>query len=204
MEYLPIEGLPSFIKNSLDTAYGKDNKAIKEKRMVGIQALSGTGSLRMGFEFFSEFYPGVKTVLIPNPSWPNHKNCVSKTGMKVAEYRYYDNMNKGLDFKGLMEDIERAEDGSIVLLHVCAHNPTGCDPSIKQWDEIHRLVKKKNHFPFFDMAYQGFASGDLDKDAYPLRKFASEGDKIALAQSYAKSFGLYGQRVGCLSIMTEK
>ena len=102
MEYLPIEGLPSFIKNSLDTAYGKDNKAIKEKRMVGIQALSGTGSLRMGFEFFSEFYPGVKTVLIPNPSWPNHKNCVSKTGMKVAEYRYYDNKNKGLDFKGLM------------------------------------------------------------------------------------------------------
>jgi len=203
MEYLPIEGLAGFISKSLEVAYSKDNKALKEKRMVGIQALSGTGSLRLGFEFFNEFYPGPKTVLIPNPSWPNHKNVAAKAGMKHAEYRYYNNGTKSLDMNGMLEDLDRAENGSVVVLHVCAHNPTGCDPSKSQWDDIYHLFKKKNHFPFFDMAYQGFASGDLEKDSYGLRRFSNEGSRLALAQSYAKNFGLYGQRVGCLSLQCE-
>jgi aspartate aminotransferase len=204
MEYLPIEGLTSFIQKSLEVAYSKDNKALQEKRIVGVQALSGTGSLRVGFEFFNEFYPGPKKVLIPNPSWPNHKNCVARSGMTFGEYRYYDNNTKSLDMNGMLEDLDRAEDNSIVLLHVCAHNPTGMDPSKSQWDDIYNVVKKKSHFPFFDMAYQGFATGDLEKDSWALGRFSDEGMKLALAQSYAKNFGLYGQRVGCFSILTDK
>lgn len=201
MEYMPIEGLASFIQNSLICAYSKQNKALQEKRIAGIQALSGTGSLRVGFEFLNEHYQGPKKVLIPDPSWPNHKNCVERAGMTQATYRYYDRKNKNLDLKGLLEDLDKAENGSVILLHVCAHNPTGMDPNKSQWQEIHNLIKKKKHFPFFDMAYQGFASGDLEKDAYALRLFADSGMNLALAQSYAKNFGLYGQRVGCFSLI---
>jgi len=204
MEYLPIEGLSGFINKSLEVAYSKNGSALKEKRICGIQALSGTGSLRLGFEYLNEFHLGPKTVLLPNPTWPNHKNVIVKAGMKTAEYRYYDNGKKQLNMNGMLEDLDRAENNSVVLLHVCAHNPTGLDPSQKQWDEIYRVIQKKNHFPFFDMAYQGFASGDLEKDSYGLRRFSDNGVKLALAQSYAKNFGLYGQRVGCLSFLCDK
>jgi aspartate aminotransferase len=202
-EYLPIEGLQGFIKNSLKVAYAEDNKALKEERIVGIQALSGTGSLRIGMEFFSLNYPGAKTVFIPNPSWPNHKNIVARSGMEFKEYRYYDTKTKTLNMDGMLEDLDRAQDKSIVILHVCAHNPTGMDPSESQWEDIYKVVTKKNHLPFFDMAYQGFASGDLVKDSFALRKFANNGVKLALAQSYAKNFGLYGQRIGCFSLVCD-
>jgi aspartate aminotransferase len=199
-EYLPIEGLPGFIKQSLKLAYTDSNKALKEERIAGIQGLSGTGSLRIGFEFFAEHYTGPKTILIPNPSWPNHKNIVARSQLQHKEYRYYDFKNKTLDINGLLEDLDKAEERSIVILHVCAHNPTGMDPSQSQWKDILSVVQKKKHFPFFDMAYQGFSSGDLNKDAYALRLFADQGLHLALAQSYAKNFGLYGQRVGCFSV----
>lgn len=204
MEYLPIEGLTGFISKSLVCAYGNDNKALKEKRLIGMQALSGTGSLRVGFEFFSEFYPGPKKVLIPKPSWPNHKNCVTRAGMTFEEYKYYKPETKSLDWDGMMSDFDKAEDGTIVVLHVCAHNPTGIDPSQSQWGDMLKLFKKKKHLPFFDMAYQGFASGDLEKDSYGLRLFANDGIRMALAQSYAKNFGLYGQRTGCISMLTDR
>jgi aspartate/tyrosine/aromatic aminotransferase len=204
MEYLPIEGLSGFIQCSLEMGYGKDNLALKEKRIAGIQALSGTGSLRIGFEFLNSFYNGPKTVLVPNPSWPNHKNVIHKSGMQTADYRYYDQKNKKLDYNGMMEDFDKAPEGTVVVLHVCAHNPTGLDPTNTQWDDMSKIFKKKKLFPFFDMAYQGFASGDLDRDSYGLRKFANEGIKLALAQSYAKNFGLYGQRVGAFSVITDK
>jgi len=203
MEYLPIEGLQGFINNSLKLAYGADNKALKNNQIVGVQALSGTGSLNVGMAYLSKFYPGPKNILIPNPSWPNHKNVATLSGLTSSEYRYYDNETKSLNMNGLLEDLEKAEEGSIVLLHVCAHNPTGMDPTNEQWDEIYKMVMKKKHFPFFDMAYQGFASGDLEKDCYALRKFSDAGARLALAQSYAKNFGLYGQRVGCFSLITD-
>lgn len=202
-EYLPIEGLHSFIKNSLKVAYGEDCQALKEEKIVGIQALSGTGSLRIGMEFFQMHYPGNKQVFIPNPSWPNHKNIVARSGMESKEYRYYDFENKSLNLQGMLEDLDKAPEKSIVILHVCAHNPTGMDPTDKQWDEIYRVITKKQHLPFFDMAYQGFASGDLVKDSYALRKFSNSGVKLALAQSYAKNFGLYGQRIGCFSYISD-
>ena len=202
-EYLPIEGLASFVKSSLKLAYSEESKALKEERIVGLQALSGTGSLRVGMEFLSMHYSGNKQVFIPNPSWPNHKNIVARSGMEFKEYRYYDYQNKTLNLQGMLEDLDKAPERSIVVLHVCAHNPTGMDPDKSQWDEIHRVVAKKNHLPFFDMAYQGFASGDLVKDSYALRKFADSGVKLALAQSYAKNFGLYGERIGCFSLICD-
>jgi len=202
-EYLPIEGLPGFIKNSLKVAYSEENKALKEERIVGIQALSGTGSLRIGMEFFAMNHQGNKTVFIPNPSWPNHKNIVSRSGMEFKEYRYYDSQNKSLNLNGMLEDLDKAPERSIVILHVCAHNPTGMDPTQDQWEEIYKVITKKNHLPFFDMAYQGFASGDLVKDSYALRRFANGGVKLALAQSYAKNFGLYGERIGCFSLVCD-
>jgi aspartate aminotransferase, mitochondrial len=202
-EYLPIEGLQGFIKNSLKVAYAEDNQALKEDRIVGVQGLSGTGSLRLGFEFFATNYPGNKTVFIPNPSWPNHKNIVARSGMEFKEYRYYDSQNKSLNLNGMLEDLDKAPEKSIVILHVCAHNPTGMDPTESQWEDIYKVIAKKNHLPFFDMAYQGFASGDLTKDSFALRKFANSGMKLALAQSYAKNFGLYGERIGCFSLICD-
>jgi aspartate aminotransferase len=202
-EYLPIEGLPGFIKNSLKVAYGEDNAALKEERIVGIQALSGTGSLKLGMEFFSEHYRGNKQVYIPNPSWPNHKNIIVRSGMEFKDYTYYDFKNKSLNLQGMLEDLDKAPNNSIIVLHVCAHNPTGMDPTEEQWDQIYELVCRKNHLPFFDMAYQGFASGDLIKDSYALKKFANNGVNLALAQSYAKNFGLYGQRIGCFSLICD-
>ena len=180
-----------------------NNSALKEQKIAGCQALSGTGSLRIGMEFLAEHYKASKNVLIPNPSWPNHKNIVARANLTSKEYRYYDFKNKSLDINGLLEDLDKADNESIVVLHVCAHNPTGMDPSESQWKDILNVVQKKKHFPFFDMAYQGFSSGNLDKDAYALRLFAEQGVRLALAQSYAKNFGLYGQRVGCLSVVTD-
>ena len=202
-EYLPIEGLPGFIKQSLKLAYTDNNQALKDNRIAGCQALSGTGALRIGFEFLAEHYNRSKNVLIPNPSWPNHKNIVARSNLVGKEYRYYDFKNKSLDINGLLEDLDKADNNSMVILHVCAHNPTGMDPSESQWKDILKVVQKKNHFPFFDMAYQGFSSGNLDRDAFALRLFADQGVKLALAQSYAKNFGLYGQRIGCFSVVTD-
>jgi aspartate aminotransferase len=202
-EYLPIEGLQGFINNSLKLAYTESNQALKEGRIAGCQALSGTGSLRIGLEFLKEHYRGNQTVFIPNPSWPNHKNIAARSGLEWKEYRYYDNNTKSLNMKGMLEDLEKAPEGAIVILHVCAHNPTGLDPTKDQWEDIYKVITKKKHLPFFDMAYQGFASGDLDKDSYGLRRFSDQGIKLCLAQSYAKNFGLYGQRVGLFSVITD-
>lgn len=123
--------------------------------------------------------------------------------MTPVSYRYYDNKNIALDFDGLVEDLRKAEDGSAVLLHACAHNPTGVDPTPEQWRALSNVFKEKGHFPFFDMAYQGFASGDTNKDAYAVRYFVEQGHQIALCQSFAKNMGLYGERAGLFSLVTE-
>lgn len=122
--------------------------------------------------------------------------------MPVKEYRYYDPNTKGLNFAGLKEDLQNAPDGSVVILHACAHNPTGVDPNKPQWNELKTLFQQKKHIAFFDMAYQGFNSGSIHEDAYALRLFANDlvaDIPLILAQSFAKNFGLYGQRIGCLS-----
>lgn len=200
-EYLPITGLANFTKNAAILAYGKDSAPVKENRIAITQSISGTGALRIGGAFLQRHYPEAKTIYLPTPSWGNHTPIFRDSGLEVKQYRYYDKNTVGLDLKGMIEDIKAAPAGSIVLLHACAHNPTGVDPTLEQWKEISSVVKEKGHLPFFDMAYQGFASGDTDKDAFAVRHFVKEGHQIALSQSFAKNMGLYGERVGAFSIV---
>jgi aspartate aminotransferase len=202
-EYAGIQGIDSFVAKSLTLAYGEDNKQLKEGRIAAAQAISGTGSLRLGLQFLADWYPHKDAeILVPNPTWPLHRGLVEVVGRKWVNYRYYDPTTKGLDFNGFAEDLKNAKNNSIVLLHVCAHNPTGVDPTPAQWENILDIVKSKGHFCAFDSAYQGFASGDLERDAYSLRLFAKNLDNIMLFQSFAKNFGLYGERAGCMSVIT--
>lgn len=200
-EYLNMGGIPEFCKLAAALAFGKGSAALQEGRNATIQCLSGTGSLRVGGEFLSSFYPGPKLVLIPTPSWANHKAIFKRCGMQTQEYRYYKPETRGLDYEGMLEDIRAAPDGAVLLLHACAHNPTGVDPTPEQWKGILEVTQSKKLLPFFDSAYQGFASGDLDRDGASLRMFADTGMEMLLAQSFAKNMGLYGERVGALSVV---
>jgi aspartate aminotransferase, mitochondrial len=191
-EYAGITGVPAFTKAALQLAYGPDSAPVKEDRVVITQSISGTGALRIGGAFLERFYPGAKTIYIPNPSWANHNAVFKDSGLKVEKYRYYNKDTIGLDFDGMVADIKAMPKGSIVLLHACAHNPTGVDPTEAQWKEIAAAVKEGDHFPFFDMAYQGFASGNTDKDAFALRYFIKEGLRPVLAQSFAKNMVRFG------------
>jgi aspartate aminotransferase, mitochondrial len=202
-EYSAIDGNPSFRQRALRVAWGDDCAAMNEGRMVSAQTLSGTGSLRVGFEFLKEWYPKKDAkIFVPDPTWPTHNGIGARSGFEVVHYRYYDAATKGLNFAGMSEDLDSAPNGSIVVLHPCAHNPTGCDPTHDQWRQLADLVVAKGHFICFDSAYQGFASGDLDRDAFAIRHFATKTNNICLFQSFAKNFGLYGQRVGCTSFLT--
>jgi aspartate aminotransferase, mitochondrial len=200
-EYAGITGVPELTKPAAVLAYGKDSSALD--RLAITQTISGTGALRIGAAFLERFYPGAKKIYIPTPSWANHGAVFKDAGLEVAKYRYYDKNTIGLDFEGMMADIQEAPKGSIFLFHACAHNPTGVDPTQEQWKQVSDAVKANEHYAFFDMAYQGFASGDIDRDAFAVRHFIAEGHNICLAQSFAKNMGLYGERVGCFSVVTE-
>ncbi|XP_002972976.2 aspartate aminotransferase, chloroplastic [Selaginella moellendorffii] len=199
-EYLPIEGLAAFNKATAELLLGADNPVIKNGQIATVQGLSGTGSLRLGAAFIARYFPGVK-VLISSPTWGNHKNILSDAGVPWSEYRYFDPQTVGLDFKGMIEDIKAAPNGSVILLHGCAHNPTGIDPTPEQWEAIADVLEEKGHMPFFDVAYQGFASGSLDDDASSVRKFASRGFEMFVAQSYSKNLGLYAERIGAINVI---
>lgn len=140
--------------------------------------------------------------MVPAPTWPIHKTINDIVGNGWKEYRYYSPVTKGLDFDGMIADFEAAKDNSLIMFHVCAHNPTGVDPTEEQWQKVLEVVKRKNIFCAFDSAYQGFASGDLETDAYSLRLFSEHTDNIMLFQSFAKNFGLYGERAGAFSVVT--
>lgn len=200
-EYLGIGGFDVFIKATREFAFGSDSKALKENRIATVQALSGTGALRLGMDIIYQAFGSEREVYISSPTWGNHRDICTRAHLNYKSYRYWNPATKALDFDGMMTDIEGAKDGSILLLHQCAHNPTGVDPSRSQWEAILEIVKKKKLIPFFDAAYQGYASGDCDADAYPLRLFEKNGCELLLAQSYSKNMGLYGERVGALSIV---
>ncbi|XP_044464526.1 aspartate aminotransferase, cytoplasmic isoform X1 [Mangifera indica] len=199
-EYLPIVGLADFNKLSAKLIFGADSPAIQENRVATVQCLSGTGSLRVGAEFLARHYHQL-AIYIPQPTWGNHPKVFTLAGLSVKTYRYYDPATRGLNFQGLLEDLGAAPSGAIVLLHACAHNPTGVDPTLEQWEQIRQLMRSKGLLPFFDSAYQGFASGSLDADAQSVRMFVADGGECLVAQSYAKNMGLYGERVGALSIV---
>lgn len=167
-----------------------------------MQALSGTGACRLLADFQKRYQPESE-IYIPVPTWANHHNIWRDAQVSQKTYHYYHPESRGLDFSGMMEDIKNAPKGSFFLLHACAHNPTGVDPTEEQWKEISQLIKEKGHFPFFDMAYQGFASGDPERDAKAIRIFLEDGHLLGISQSFAKNMGLYGQRVGCLSVLCD-
>jgi len=202
-EYAGITGIPSFTKAAAELAYGADSAVLKDDRLVITQSISGTGALRIGGAFLQRFYPHAKKIYLPTPSWANHNAVFKDSGLEVEKYRYYNKDTIGLDFEGLLADIQAAPENSIILLHACAHNPTGVDPTQDQWRQISDVMKQKGHFAFFDMAYQGFASGNADQDAFAPRHFVKEGHNIALCQSFAKNMGLYGERVGAFSLVCE-
>ena len=172
---------------------------MKEGRIQGVQALSGTGGLRVFGEMIRRH--GQKHIYVPNPTWGNHIPIFQNSGLEVRKYRYYDASNSSLDFDGMIKDIQEIPAGSCVLLHACAHNPTGMDPTLEQWKQLSELFKKRQLFPFFDAAYQGFASGDAHIDAASLRMFVDDGHLLGTIQSFSKNFGLYGHRVGTLSVV---
>lgn len=199
-EYAPIGGLPEFTKVAANLLFGEDCKQLKEERIATVQSISGTGALRIGGEFLNRFYPK-KDIYLPDPTWGNHKPLFVDSGLSLKSYRYYDGKG-GLDFEGMKSDLKSIESGSIVLFHTCAHNPTGVDPNPNQWKELSQLCRDKGHFCVFDSAYQGFASGDPVKDRLPLKIFLDDGHQPIVFQSFAKNFGLYGERVGACHVVT--
>ncbi|XP_072292398.1 aspartate aminotransferase, cytoplasmic [Eucyclogobius newberryi] len=205
-EYLPILGLPEFRSAASKIALGDDSPAIKDNRVGAVQCLGGTGALKMGGEFLRRFYNGnnnSKTpVYVSAPTWENHNAVFANAGFEdIRPYKYWDSENKGLDLAGFLGDLESCPERSIFVLHACAHNPTGTDPTQEQWMQIAEVMMRRKLFVFFDSAYQGFASGSLDKDAWAVRYFVSLGFEMFCAQSFSKNFGLYNERVGNLTIV---
>lgn len=202
-EYLPFSGLSAFTMLTAAFAFGNNSIALTQDRVATTQTISGTGALRVGAEFLSRFLPDnfPRKVLLPDPTYVNHFPIFRNTGFSIAQYRYYDKSSNKLDLQGMLQDIKQAP-RSVVLLHACAHNPTGIDPTVEQWKQISDAIQECGHISFFDSAYQGFASGDPDRDAAGFRLFVERGHEVLVAQSYAKNMGLYGQRVGALNIVS--
>jgi len=200
-EYLPVLGHESFAAAATKMLLGESSAAVKENRSFGVQALSGTGALRVGAEFLKNIM-GRDTAYYSDPTWGNHGLIFKNAGFKtINKYRYWDAESKGLNFAGMIEDLNNAPEGAVIILHACAHNPTGIDPSKEQWGQIADLIKTKNLFPFFDCAYQGFASGCLDTDAWTVRFFVERGFELFCSQSFSKNFGLYNERAGNLTVV---
>ncbi|KAI4662590.1 uncharacterized protein J4E79_004881 [Alternaria viburni] len=203
-EYLPIAGLAEFTTASQKLVLGGDSPAIKEKRVTSLQTISGTGAVHLGALFLAKFYKtqSQRTAYFSDPTWANHFQIFSNVGLEYKTYPYFSKKTKGLDFDGMIGALQDAAEGSIIVLHACAHNPTGVDATQEQWKKIAEVIKSKKHFPFFDTAYQGFASGDLATDGWAIRYFVEQGFELCIAQSYAKNFGLYGERAGCFHFVT--
>ncbi len=193
--YLPIDGLQAYDRAVQELVFGSQNK-----KVVTVQALGGTGGLKIGADFLRQVAPQ-STVWISDPSWENHRQLFEAAGFPVKTYAYYEPKTKGLDFAGMKRSLDALPAGAIVVLHACCHNPTGVDLTNEQWPEILEIVKARGLIPFLDLAYQGFADG-LDADAYAARLFSEAMSPVFLATSFSKSFSLYGERCGALSIVT--
>ncbi|MDO4785258.1 MAG: amino acid aminotransferase [Propionibacteriaceae bacterium] len=198
--YLPIDGLPAYHQAVRGLVFGAGSAAVAEGRVVTVQALGGTGALKIGADLLAWTTPGAK-VLISDPSWENHRALFSRAGFEVGTYRYYDADSHGVDAEGMLADLRAAEPGTIVVLHACCHNPTGCDLSPEQWDEVVKVVVERGLVAFLDMAYQGFGRG-LAADGAAVAKFAEAGCPMLVSNSFSKTFSLYGVRVGSLSVVT--
>jgi len=199
--YLPIDGIAAYDAAVKALVFGADSEPVTAGRVATIQALGGTGGLKVGADFLKHLNPNAK-VLISDPSWENHRALFTNAGFTVESYRYYDAATRALNFDGMLADLNAAPAGTIVVLHACCHNPTGYDITPAQWDQVIAVVKAKNLVPFLDMAYQGFGYG-LKEDGAVIGKFVAAGLLFFVATSFSKSFSLYGERVGALSVVCE-
>ncbi|WP_295993661.1 amino acid aminotransferase [Rugamonas sp.] len=197
--YLPIDGLAIYDKAVQELVFGADSAVVQEKRAVTVQAIGGTGALKVGADFLQRFAPDAQ-VYISDPSWENHRALFESAGFVVNNYAYFDAASHGVNFAGMLADLKAMPRGSIVVLHACCHNPTGADLSTAQWDEVIAAVVARGLVPFLDMAYQGFAAG-IAEDGAVVRRFADAGGPLLVSNSFSKSFSLYGERVGALSVV---
>ncbi|HHU38583.1 MAG TPA: aspartate/tyrosine/aromatic aminotransferase [Propionibacterium sp.] len=197
--YLAIDGLATYDQDVKELVFGQDSPVLAENRVVTVQALGGTGALKLGADFLRQVSPDAK-VLISNPSWENHQALFTRAGFTVEKYRYYDAEAKGVDVDGMIADLEAADAGTIVVLHACCHNPTGYDISTADWARVIDVVNDKKLTAFLDMAYQGFSQG-IEEDGAVIRLFADSVPTFFVSTSFSKSFSLYGERVGALSVV---
>ncbi|HEX2605133.1 MAG TPA: amino acid aminotransferase [Oxalicibacterium sp.] len=197
--YLPIDGLVAYDKAVQDLVFGADSAVVKDKRAVTAQAIGGTGALKLGADFLKRFAPNAQ-VWISDPSWENHRALFESAGFVVNNYPYYDDASHGVNFAGMLDTLKSVPAGSIILLHACCHNPTGADLTDAQWKEVITVITSRGLIPFLDMAYQGFGDG-IEADGKVVRQFAEAGGPVFVSNSFSKSFSLYGERVGALSIV---
>ncbi len=198
--YLPMEGLAQYRSAVQSLVLGDEHPALAEKRVATIQSLGGSGALMIGADFLHHYFPNSK-VWVSNPTWENHHAIFAGAGFEVNTYPYFDQSTKMLDFDGMISTLKTLPEQSIVLLHPCCHNPTGVDLTKAQWDEVIDQIKQHKLIPFFDMAYQGYGEG-INEDAYVIRKISLEKDVVSfVSNSFSKTFSLYGERVGGLSVV---
>jgi len=197
--YLPIDGMPAYDNAVKALVFGADSAAVRDGRVATVQALGGTGGLKIGADFLHKLNPGAR-VLISDPSWENHRALFTNAGFTVDTYAYYDAARRGVNLDGMLASLRAAEPGTIVVLHACCHNPTGYDLAPAQWDDVIAVVRERGLVPFLDMAYQGFGHG-IAEDGAVVGKFVAAGLDVFVATSFSKSFSLYGERVGALSVV---
>lgn len=197
--YLPIDGIAAYDSAVKALVFGAESDVVKAGRVATVQAIGGTGGLKIGADFLKKISPNAK-VLISDPSWENHRAIFTNAGFEVGSYRYYDAANRKVDFDGMLADLNAAAPGTIVVLHACCHNPTGYDITAAQWEQVIAAVKAKGLVAFLDMAYQGFGHG-IAEDGAVIGKFVAAGLNIFVSTSFSKSFSLYGERVGALSVV---
>jgi aromatic-amino-acid transaminase len=199
LPYLPIDGIAAYDKAVQQLVFGPESSVVQEGRAVTVQSLGGTGSLKIGADFLRRFLPSAQ-VWISDPSWENHRALFEGAGFKVNTYPYYDETTHGVDFAGMTAALAAAPEGSVIVLHACCHNPTGADLTQEQWSHVIEIVRARGHIPFLDLAYQGFADS-IAADGAIVGRFASTPGPLFVASSFSKSFSLYGERVGALSVV---
>ncbi len=199
--YLPIDGIAAYDSAVKGLVFGADSEPVKSGRVATVQCIGGTGGLKVGADFLKRLNPDAK-VLISDPSWENHRALFTNAGFTVESYPYYDAATRGINFAGMLAALNAAPAGTVVVLHACCHNPTGYDITAAQWDEVIAAVKAKNLVAFLDMAYQGFGYG-LAEDGAVIGKFVDAGLSFFVSTSFSKSFSLYGERVGGLSVLCD-
>ena len=198
--YQPIDGNVAYNQAVRELLFGKGSARAEDGSVFTVQALGGTGALKVGADYLKKFLPQA-TLYISDPSWENHRALFEAAGFQVETYPYYDPATRGVDFDAMKQKLTALPPQSIVLLHACCHNPTGADLVGSQWQEVAAICKEKNLVPFLDMAYQGFADG-IEEDTAAVRAFTEAGAQFFVSSSFSKNFSLYGERVGALSIVT--